>query len=374
MSNSASIATLGSGVVRFLHWWKRELTGIVPGFVRSIWRPKSVIVSVREQTVELLEARWRGPRVIASANFDDDQELTLLARRANRIAKARGARLALRLARGQCLVRHLSLPIATKSRLEAMVRLELERLLPNDASNFVFGWVARDSRAERGHLPVDLIVCKRSQLHSIVERLAAVRLRPDSIDCWQDGAGAFGVDLSKDLLGQARASGRLRTLKSALATTAAALILAAPFIWQAHRMAVLAALDTRIDAARSTFQSARAETERLGARHASAGALVQRRSEHPLMIELWAEIARMLPDDAYAEEISFDSGRLTIDGRAKSAAALVPVLELSPLLEKASLSSSVVLDPESGLERFTITLALEHGPTTAAIPAEGSIQ
>ncbi len=374
MRVSVNFAGSASGIVRFLHWWKRDLKGAVPGFVKALWRRKIIIISIKDRIAELIEERWRGPRLIGSARLDDDRELTLLARRAVRIANARGARLGLRLARGQCLVRHLDLPIATKSRLESMVRLELERLLPNDISSIVFDWGAHDDKAEGGHLPVDLVVCKRRLVESLVERFAAVRLRPEFIDCWRDEASAFGVDLSGDLLGSTRTSAGLRTLKGVLATAAVALVLAAPLIWHAHRLSVLSALDARVDEARNSLQSVRAEVERLGARHAAASALVQRRSEHPLMIALWAEIARALPDDAFAEEIAFENGRLTIDGRAKSAAALVPALELSPLFKEAGLSSSVVLEPDSGLERFTITLGLEQGPTTAAIPAEGAIQ
>lgn len=374
MSTRTNFAGAASVFVRFLHWWKRELNGLVPGFVRALWRPKTLIVSLRERTVELVEERWRAPRVLGSAGLDDDQQLTLLARRANRIAKARGAKVGLRLAQGQCLVRQLILPVASRSRLEAMVRLELERLLPNDASNITYDWVTHDRQAVDGRMPVDLVVCKRPLIQGLIARLDTVRLRPEFIDCWRDESSAYGVDLSSDGLGQPRLSGGLRRLRTALAVTAAALILAAPLLWHAHRASVLDQLDTRIEEARTALQSERAEGDRRGARRAAAHALVQLRSEHPLMIALWAEIARALPDDAYAEEVSLERGRLTVDGRAKSAAALVPALERSALFKAAGLSSSVVLEPESGLERFTITLELEQGPTTASIPAEGAIQ
>ncbi len=186
MRISANFAGAASGVVRFLHWWKRELDGLVPDFLKALWRPATIVVSVKERTVELVERRWRGPRVIGSARLDDDHELALLARRALRIAKARGARLGLRLARGQCLVRHLNLPVATKYRLEAMVRLELERLLPKDTSSVVFDWEPHDRKAGGGRLPVDIIVCKRHLVQGLVDRLATFRLRPDFIDCWRD--------------------------------------------------------------------------------------------------------------------------------------------------------------------------------------------
>ncbi len=166
----------------------------------------------------------------------------------------------------------------------------------------------------------------------------------------------------------------MSALKTGLTIAAAVLILTAPLLWHSHRLAVLSELDARIDESRANLQSVRSEGLRLDTRHSATIALIRRRSEQPMIIALWAEIARALPDDAYAEQISLDSGRLTIEGRAKSAAELVPALERSAFFKEAGLSSSVVLEPESGLERFTITFGLEQGATTASIPVEGAIQ
>jgi Tfp pilus assembly protein PilN len=374
MSDSARYAGVGRGVARFRHWWKRELLAAVPPFVSRIFRSKALVLSIRDNVIELIEDRWRGPKVLASASLDDDQELAAVARRAKRMARARGAKLVLRLSRGQCLIRSFGLPIAPGTRLEAMVKLELERMLPNQAGDFAYGWVADELNAKQGRVPVDLVVVKRSVLVDLLQRFSALRLKPDRVDCWRDDKDWYRIDFMEHFEDFGLPSTKWRNLRVGLVAAAVALLLAAPILWSSHRAAVLSALNDQIDKMRMALQSARAEGEKLNAREAAVTALVQRRTSQPMMIEIWAEIARILPDTAYAEEIALDNRLVTIDGRARSAAALVPALELSPLFKLAGLSSAVVLDPDSGLERFTIRLTLEQAPATASIPTEGAIQ
>lgn len=363
-----------TGVVRFFQWWKRELRALVPSFLRDLARPRTVALSFTIDSVAIVEDRRRGAKRIASSALDDERAVAALFRRARRIAKARTAMLGLRLQRDQCLVRSLALPDTTVQRLRAMVNLEVQRMLPRQTSEVLFDWTADTGRATGGRVPVDLVVAKRAHVDELLGRLSEVRIRPDFIDCWRDEKHRLPVDLSAALTpGTSKAWG-LKSLNLALATACAALLLTAPLLWTAHRNAVNKAIEARVDEARAKLQEARTTAAVSDARQTAVARLIDRRASRPLLIEIWSELTRLMPDDAYAEEVTLDDRRLTIVGRARAAAALIPALELSPLFKEAGLSSSVVLDAESSLEQFTIKLMLEQGPETATIATEASIQ
>jgi hypothetical protein len=62
-----------------------------------------------------------------------------------------------------------------------------------------------------------------------------------------------------------------------------------------------------------------------------------------------------LPDDTYLTAITFDAGKLTMDGQSKSAAALIAPLTANRRLQNASFTAPVVRNT-LGLDSFSMRL------------------
>ncbi len=66
---------------------------------------------------------------------------------------------------------------------------------------------------------------------------------------------------------------------------------------------------------------------------------------------------------------------MQVNGSAKSAAGLVPLLENSPLFHGAKFSSQITADSRANVEKFNITFALEDRERLAAArPLKGATQ
>jgi general secretion pathway protein L len=77
------------------------------------------------------------------------------------------------------------------------------------------------------------------------------------------------------------------------------------------------------------------------------------------MARILEELTAVMPDSAWVSDLRIDGDVIEFTGFAASAAAIVPLLDASPLLTEADLTSPVVLDAEQNKERFSLRLRLE---------------
>lgn len=79
------------------------------------------------------------------------------------------------------------------------------------------------------------------------------------------------------------------------------------------------------------------------------------------------ELTELLPNDAWLTMLALDTKGVELTGQAQAAAALIPLLENSPRLERAEFSSPVTRGRDR--EQFRIRAAWEGGAPGAVIPA-----
>ena len=71
------------------------------------------------------------------------------------------------------------------------------------------------------------------------------------------------------------------------------------------------------------------------------------------------ELSRILPDDAYVNGISIDTGRVVADGAAAAPEPLIALFEASPHFSNVSFNAPVFRNPGEAKSRFSIKLELE---------------
>lgn len=76
-------------------------------------------------------------------------------------------------------------------------------------------------------------------------------------------------------------------------------------------------------------------------------------------VRVLAELTRLLPDNAWATDLSLKNNELTLTGFAGSAADLIQPIDASPLFSAPEFASPVVKVPGQTGERFTITARID---------------
>ena len=89
--------------------------------------------------------------------------------------------------------------------------------------------------------------------------------------------------------------------------------------------------------------------------------LNEQRNQNGSAVALLAAATRALPDDTFLRALSLRGGKLTITGSSPSAAQLIAVLGETPEFRDPAFEAPVVQNPDSGLETFTISVALKTG-------------
>lgn len=87
----------------------------------------------------------------------------------------------------------------------------------------------------------------------------------------------------------------------------------------------------------------------------------------PVIVE---EISRLLPDEAYLETLSFDSGVIVIEGQAATPESLISALEGSDLFAEVAFAAPVYRNTGETRSHFSIhmkTAPIARDPSTAQV-------
>lgn len=281
---------------RFLIWWRGELTALAPEFLRR-----------------------------------------LLGRRRARLV----------LPAEQALIRIVSLPLAAEENLHEVLAFEMDRFTPFKAADMVFDALIRSRDREQGRLSVLLVAAQRA----VIEDLLAAAHPPPA------GIAVAGAPDAIDLLPRIPARlDRLGTIL-ALACLMLALILSAlPFHRQHQRLEVLQA---ELDGARLAAAEADALRHDIAQGLAAERFLVEARIKRPTALAAIEELSRLVPDDAWLQQVQLSNAGIEFNGLAANAEALLRTLEDSPLFAAAAFRAPVNQDIMSGRERFALAAKWE---------------
>jgi len=115
-----------------------------------------------------------------------------------------------------------------------------------------------------------------------------------------------------------------------------------------------------VEARRSEAMQVRKLLDRQQKSIAAVEAARKGKAQSVPVVQVWEELTRILPDDAWVTDIAIDGDMLTITGfAAESAAALIATLDASELFSAPNFTSPVVRIPGQSGERFEIRLRVQ---------------
>ena len=361
-------ANISAAALKFLRWWGSELKGLLP---RSMRTPRGrtqrrLVLSVEGARFRLFAERGqqREELPLGGADGEDGARDEALLRLAE-AAKARpGTSVGLRFGAEDCFARSLQLPAAAERDFGRILDLDLERTTPFRRDDVLTAhYIDTGTPAGRGRLSVRQLVIKRRSIEPLLRRMHDLGLAPSFADCWDANHGAgLPVDFLGATPGRASRNNTAAKLVPAMAVLAVVLVISALTIFIIRRQNALEQLQTQVATARGEAQKVRHAFESANEVYRQIAAVETLVRERVSVARIIEELTGVLPDSAWIYDLRVDGGTVEFTGFARSAAALIPLLERSKMFTAATLTAPVVLDGGEDKERFSIRVRVRDVP------------
>lgn len=364
-------AKLGLGAGGLLAWWRTSLTSWLPPRWQALfgWARDRLLIAPEGDGFQLrLE---RGGETIDLGHLPMPEA----GNTGDTLAPVLGPQVIdlprwLVLPAGSGLRRRMLMPAAAVDRLHDVLRFEIERQTPFDASGVVFDALVLGRRAD-GQADVELIVVPKPSFDDALDALGPLADTLAGVDIAATGAAAAGVNLLPPAR-RVRVADPTRTWNWALA--AVAVLALAAGLWQLleNRRAAADALETQVASRGDTARRVALQRQQLVDAVQGAAFLDRARSGRPTNVEIMDELSRRLPDNTYLEKLAVEGDRLTLIGLSSEASALVSRLEGSPLWTSPALTGAVQPDPSTGRDRFTLMADIAIKPGAGKEPTDAA--
>ena len=154
-----------------------------------------------------------------------------------------------------------------------------------------------------------------------------------------------------------------RRLIRALMLLALLLAIVAVAIPLQRQRSKLADLNDQIAASHAEAEESRALREQLDQLAQTRYFLLAEKERRPMATDVLAELTRLVPDEAYLDQLVLQEGQVELHGWAATASDLIGLLDQSPLFRAPQFRSPVTQDVDDGGEWFhlSVELAAEGG-------------
>lgn len=269
----------------------------------------------------------------------------------------------MRLGADRSVVRSLKLPAASRHHVDAIIRHQLEQLLPWPADKMTFDYDLEDGEATdtADQLDVRVVAVSLAAMRSAIDPLEAVGIKP------------VVVGLATDPLAKSSRINLLPGAKAALTARRTRIALASLCVLAAIGAAMLSVggfqlqqatqekkqIEASLASLRGTIDKARQKAEQAD----SSSAKLARKWDAASMVVLIDELSKIIPDTTYLTTLDVADRNVRIAGFSANAARLISIIEDSEMLEAANFSAPVVRDGDNGKERFEILAHLAGAKT-----------
>lgn len=342
----------------FWCWWTDELVAILPRNLQAaiLFRDRRICIDTEEsdlivRTGATGEMKEIG-RVCLNPSDSTQPELPIQV-----------AHVLLLLPADKILVKRLTLPLAAEENLREALSFEMDRQTPFSVEQVYYDSVIVKRDAASQALAIDLVLAPRSAIDDLLERLADAGLHPDVISARVPNAAQ---PLAVNLLPAARRKRKTNMVRRRnIALVAVNLLLLAavisvPLLQKQQLINSLQAQVEEVTIEATKGSELRQQVQQL----VDASTYLKRKKQtEPLVIRVFDEITRVLPDNTWINRLIIGAQEIQLQGQSSSAAALIPLLEKSALLQDVQFRSPVVRTPTTGEERFHVSAILTRDGT-----------
>lgn len=274
--------------------------------------------------------------------------------------------------RDECLVRRVTMPLATEENLEQVLGFEMDRLTPFPAGEVYFDYrvIARDAAA--GKLTLLLAVARRALVDARLERLRGLGANVQAVAVPEDLAAGPALDLLPSEKRGERESARDRGIQRMLAGAVVILLALALVIPVWRKRETVKALLPVVERSRQEAEAASRLGAALEAQVDEYNFLLSKKYAVYPALAFVEELSRLLPDNTWLQQLEVrTSGKgreVQITGETASSSKLIEILELSKLFRNATPRGTVTRGSTPNSERFMIGADAVPRPEPEPVP------
>lgn len=354
MGGGGRLAALLAPMRPLVRWWWEEVRSLLPPALRRLLSADRLLVRVSHERFCLVNpGNVTGEDACQPIDGDDEANLFFP-------PTASKQRCDLLLEDSLVLMRELELPLEAEGSLRRVLSFSMDRYTPFAESDVIFDYKVMQRDAANKKLTLSLYVARRDGVEPAIRALASRGIEVAAIDIVSDTApGRAGIDLCPAEWRSATVGiGRLDRI---LAVSALLLLLAVAALPLVQRHQLTAQLEEALVGMRGELMQAEKDRQDLLQRKERMSLIQQQTSAMPAVLDVLLELTRLVPDNAWAGQVSISAGRIRLSGEAKAASELLAQLSQSAVFSDPRFEAPLTQNPKSGHERFVISLAIGNG-------------
>lgn len=335
--------------------WYQELAGCLPS-QRGLSHRRHVRLALSANGAQAFEFRnMRLPlRQIDVSTSDDQPDWGNLRASLKRRGLSR-LPLVVQLDTERVLIKHLKLPAAVNSVLDAVLRNQMRRLSPWSEDNTTFAYRTRTDPQDSDHLNVEVAIAHRPMIDELLETIQAAGIAADAIVVSDDLGDALAIPLYSTLAAAKQRSARQIKWLLGLLLASSIAISALGYIQFYKANALTVSLEQSIKDARQRLTNYRHRLDQRGAIAQERSRLLKRRGETPPAIWVLNVVTEAIPDDTWLHKLTIKDGEIILAGTSTNTAALVPLLEQTGKFNQIRFNGPTTREPNSNKESFSLS-------------------
>ena len=337
-----------------LAWWVRQMRDLFGGRPGGAAAParRAMIIEARETEPDSVTlTRRQNRRETRIGQYRLDKSGMALMRRAVS-GGGRKASVILRLPADLLLELEVTLPLLAEREPARALSYEMDRLTPFTPAEVFWTWSMERRDRAAGRLHLRLTMVSRQMIQPILAALERAALVPTLLEA----PGADGFARTIAMRHAAPAKGHRLLVGGAICCAMLGVVaIVQPFMLQsaalsqtARRIAELRTTVTQVEALRRRIAGETAGTDVIAAEHERVGDAVT----------VLATVTEILPDSAFLTAFTMAQRKLTLVGRAGSAARLITALAADPTLRNPTFAAPVTRDAHGRADLFSIQAEL----------------
>lgn len=353
------IVAVKSTIGGFLGWWFSELSALLPRRISRIFRSQGgrLEIDFSGDTASLIYKSDGIDHHLGGLNVSDTPPGMQKKTFSSLVSKVRRGKVVtvLRLPREQALQKTMVLPMAAAENLRQVLGFEMDRQTPFKPENVYYDGRITKTDDQSQQIVVEITVVPREVVDETLRRVSSWGINPDRVGIVQveDPSSRNPLNLLPN--GSDRGKRRFAERLSFLfMITALVLIIYAVWMPLQKKQKQLDEISVRIENAKKGALEINAMQSEVNEIVDRGRFLIEKHKARRPLTLLLNELTRMLPDESWIGSLLVSDTKVTLSGYAKSASALIGVLEASPMISKVEFSAPVTEDPRLGVEKFSL--------------------
>jgi general secretion pathway protein L len=338
----------------FFSWWGDELAAMMPDSVVSLFQNgRPLKLHYADQAVHLANHGRTGEEVHENfydgIDFENEEQLRIL---------GAASEIRLCLEKKKYLIKRVTLPIETEENQREVLSFEMDRQTPFTPDQVYYDYVINERDKKSRTLDVTLVLAPIDRLNYALELLARHKVSINAISPCEEDIGTFNRVNLLPLEKRRKPQKAYRLVNYFLMLTVMLLLLAnlALPVWQKSGYAQ--SLDEQLSVSRRASAEAVALSGKLEQAELENRFLENKKREALPLTKIINELTLVIPDDTWISNFESREGVVHLHGQSVASAALIPLIDASPLFRKVSFRSPVTQNRQNNTERFHISAEL----------------